>query len=202
MMEVLSRPKRDPGRKRLMDKLGTEFGRIYTRYRRQAESLYAMKPSPFSYEIPDREKHYAAEAGVWCVIKGVTPRSLLEYWHRHIKTFASRTMKIPPLSLMQSPGMVDQVACAAMDSEPPPPLPEYDKKKRDPRPESRNSFSDEGALDRRLRRGLERAGFDTQDYSDRYLMTIQQLAAGVAKGQEVFVSSKQRPMVDWAAKNL
>lgn len=202
MMELLSRPNRDPDRRKLMLKLGVEYSRIYTRYRRAAEQELGIRPSIFAYDVPEAERAYAAEAGQWCVLKGVTPREVLEYWHTHIRTFADKRMKIPPLSLMKSPGMVDQVACARVAPDVPARRTKSDKKDLDPRPPSRNSFSDASGLDRRLRRGLERAGFDTRDYNDRFLMTLQQLSQGRAAGQKVFISSKLFPMVDWAVKNL
>lgn len=197
LLEIISRHKRDATRKRVLDKIGIEFGRIYVRYRRQAENSLHLRASIFSYEIPETERQYAIDAGIQCLVKGVTPRRLLEYWHKNIRTFANRGMSIPPLALLKSPGMVDQVACAA-----PVVKSAFEEDSPKKKIEVRTSFGDTSRLDERLRRGLNRAGFDTQDYSDRYLLTVQQLAVAVSGGTEVFIPSKIQKMVDWAAKNI
>lgn len=199
LLEIIGRHKKDKTRKRVLDKIGAEFGRIYVRYRRQAESASKVRAGVFAYEVPDTERQYAVDAGIQCLIKGVTPRRLLEYWHKNIKTFANRGLIIPPLSMLKSPGMVDQVACSA-PVEIKSAFEEDDEPKR--KDEIRTSFGDTSRLDERLRRGLDRAGFDTQDYSDRYLLTVQQLAKSVGGGTEVFIPSKLRPMVSWAVDNL
>jgi hypothetical protein len=196
MLKVFKRPPRDPDRRRIMAKVGTEFVRIYTRYRRAAERQRGI---PSDYEVMDKEKPYAADAGVLCIVKGVTPRQALEYWHTNIRTFADRRMKVPPLSLLKSPGIIDQVACSALGGDD---GPQRATSSASGAPPTRNSFSDVGALDVRLRPGLNRAGFDVQDYNDRFLLTIQRTAVSIAKGQRVFVSSAIKLMVQWAVENL
>lgn len=203
LLAVIDRSERDPARRKLMAKIGTEFGRIYTRYRRTAERALGKAPSVYGYEIPEREKAYAAEAAMWCIVKGVTPRELLQYWHTHIRTFADKRMKVPPLGLLKAPGIVDQVACASLSDDPVEQGgTEGHSSASSPVPAGKNSFSDERDLDRKLRRGLERAGYDTQDYSDRYLLTVQKIAISIAKGQRIFVANKIKPMAKWAAENL
>jgi hypothetical protein len=200
MIEILNRRERDSERKRMMNKIGVEFGRIYTRYRRDAERV---KRGYSNYDIQKQEKHYASQAGMWCIIKGVTPRQVLEYWHRQIKTFADGNLDVPPLSLLKSPGIIDQVACSALGSRP-------TSEERTARPHSgkgiipsgKSSFSDTATLDRRLRPALLREGFDLSEYNDRFLLTIQKMAMNVASGRSVFVSGKLKPMVNWASHNL
>lgn len=200
LLEVFDRPERDPVRKRTMLKVGTEFGRIYTRYRRDAQRELGHLGT---YDMPKEERGYAAEAGMWCIVKGVTPRQVLEYWHANIKTFADRNLKVPPLTLLKSPGIIDRVACATLGES----GGQQRRKPRasavaDPRPVGRNSFSDMGGLDRRLRPALERAGYDLSEYNDRFLLTIQKMAISVADGRAPFVSSTVKPMVNYAARHL
>jgi hypothetical protein len=197
MIKVLERPERDPNRQKLMNKLGAEFGRIYTRYRRDVERSFGREAK---YVLWDSEKPYAAQAAMWCIVKGVSPRQVLEYWHTNIKTFANRSMKFPPLSLLKSPGIIDQVACVALDPKSPSVL--ATPKQTDGRPVGRNSFSDVSTLDRRFRPSAERAGFDLGEFSDRYLVTLQKMAMSKAQGERVFISDKLKPLVDWAAGNL
>lgn len=204
-LEVLRRKPSDQERKRLMSKIATEFSRIYTRYRKAAE----RRTRAYSdYEVERGERKYAAEAGMWCLIKGVTPRRVLEYWDENIKTFADGSMLVPPLSFLRAPANIDRVACSAISRpskrgrhEPrgkPVGIP------RDPRkPFGGNSFSDTDGLDVRLRPALQDAGFDTQDYNDRFLMTIQKNAISIASGKHVFMGAgKAKEMAKWAAEHL
>lgn len=196
MLKLLAAKERDPTRKKLMLKIGGEFARIYTRYRRDAQrDLGAIG----TYEVMEQERKYAAEAGMWCIVKAVTPRDVLEYWHTHIKTFAAKGMQVPPLSLLKSPGIIDQVACAAMDGQP---IVSKTKTGKERWAESKNSFSDPSRLDRRLRASLQREGFDMSDYNDRFLLTVQKMAMAVASGKTPFVSAEIKPMVVWAAENV
>jgi hypothetical protein len=194
VLEVLDRPGSDATRQRTLQKIGTEFGRIYTRYRRDAQRALGHIGG---YDMPTNERPYAADAGMWCVIKGVTPRQVLEYWHANIKTFADKGMKIPPLSLLKSPGIIDQVACASIGTKQGAPA-----RNGDPRPAGRNSFSDINTLDSRLRPALEAAGFDMSEYNNRFLVTIQKMAISMAGGNAPFVSATLKPMVSFAARTL
>lgn len=207
MCDILMRPARDAERKQLVEKLGIEFGRIYVRYRKGAEAERG-KRSIYALGIPEAEQHHAEEAGVQCILKGITPRNLLEYWHKNIRTFADRDMIIAPLALMKSPGMVDQAACSHVvggakvprsysDASPTPTATPTDV-----RPVSRNSYASPGALHAGLRRGLERAGFDMRDFNDAYLVTIQNMAKKYATDEDFLPSKQLRPMVVWAAENL
>jgi len=53
-----------------------------------------------------------------------------------------------------------------------------------------------------LRPGLLEAGFDLTGISDRYLLTVQNAAQGLAMGWPLFVAGRQKPLVDWAVENL
>jgi hypothetical protein len=109
-------------------------------------------------------------------------------------------MKFPPLSLLKSPGIVDQVACILLDPKTTSVL--ATPNQPDGRPTGRNSFSDINALDRRFRPSAERAGHDLSEYSDRYLVTLQKMAMSKAQGERIFISDKLQPLVDWAVENL
>jgi hypothetical protein len=194
-LEILAGSKKAAAYKSLVKKLGSAFSRIYERYRREAERQIKGKAY---YTMFDTERKKCEVVGVLCVMKGVTPSALIEYWDRNIKHFADGSLLIPPLTLLASPSNVDAVAVSSLAAR---------KTRRDldkPTPVAkRNSFSDVDGLDRRLRPGLERAGFSTQAYNDRYLLTVQHNAISLAKGVDlVLAGGKMRRMCEWAAKNL
>lgn len=191
LLRILSKSKRDVKRKKLIAKLGVEFSRIYVRYRRAAE-VSQGRPISFSSTLPEKEKGYAAEAGVLCIEKGVTPRQVLEYWHEHIGSFAHKGLTIPPLSMLKSSAMIDQVACSNLDG----------KKRKKPKKKQRNTFAQTNSLDDRLRAGIESLGLDSSEYSDRFLATIQSMADSIRNGNKIFMSPQLRPIVAWAVENL
>lgn len=202
MIEVLNRKPRDPERRALYRKLTSEFGRIYARYRRMLQKEAGNQPS---YLLPDKERdRYAGEAAMWCIIKEVTPRQVLEYWAANIRNFADGTMKIVPLSFLSSPANIEQVVCSVMEHtdggqrkwKPG----DFDKAKQSQH--VGHSFSDVSKLHKGLRRGLIEQGFDVRNCDDRYLMSIQVAAISVAKGHRMFISSAIRDMVVWAAENI
>jgi hypothetical protein len=202
LIAVLNRKPRDSERKRLMSKVATEFGRIYTRYRRQAERRTGRSYS--EYEVLPDERKYAAEAGMWCIQKQVTPRQVLEYWDENIKHFADGSMALPPLSFLRWPANIDRVACSVLGkgrkhrSAHPRPGSEAS-----PKPSGGNSFSELDGLDVRLRPALNDAGFDTVAYNDRYLLGIQFNALAIAEGRRIFMGeSRAKRMAVWAAENL
>jgi hypothetical protein len=192
---ILSKPATNPHKIKLIKKLASEFGRLYARYRRMLQKEAGNEPS---YLMPDEERKYAGLAAEWCIRKGVTPRQVLNYWHINISNFAECTLKIPPLVFLSGAANIDTVACSAMESD--------DAGWKAGQPKSAKAvthgFSDTNQLDIRLRAGLERAGIETQLYSDRYLLTVQKAAEAIAKGHKLFVPSKIRGMVDWAVGNL
>lgn len=187
MVEVLARRPNDRERRRLLKRLTTEFVRIYKRFRGEVQDQYVMDKS---------ERKQAGEAARLCVIKGVTPRQLIEYWVDNIGNFTG--MSFPPLHFLASPGNVDRVAVEVAVH---PKRPKASRHRRDKSP-TVHGYSDTGRLDPRLRRGLAEAGLDVNDFSDRYLMTVQTTARAIATGRDIFVSSRMKPFVSWAAKHL
>jgi len=195
MIEILDGSNRNQMKRRFIKKMGSEFGRIYSRYRRLLQREAGNQPT---YLLPSQEHKYAAAAAEWCVRKEVTPRQVLTYWHMNIANFAERTMKIPPLVFLSSPANIDTVACASLESS------EAGWKAGQPKPSTPSShgFSDLRQLDARLRPALERAGFETQAYNDRHLLTIQKTAIARANGARIFVGADLKAMIDWASRNL
>lgn len=189
-------------RKRIVAKLGEQFARYYTRYRRQAEATSGRGRSP--YEMFESERPHAEAVAVNLILKGITPRELLEYWHEHIGGFLS-DLSIPPLAFLKSGSAIDQVVCHAPHR---PPHSSSKQQRAQPRPTRERarpaggtSFSDKGPLDVKLRAALEKAGFETQMLNDRYLLSVQYNACSVARGDDVFLSKKMRGMVEWLAEN-
>lgn len=191
MIEILERPKSNTERKAMVAKLGSEFLRIYSRYRRTKEISYATVP---------QEKKHAENVAILCIYKGVTPTQLIAYWEEHIGDFTD--MKVPPLTFLMSAGNVDRVACeVGMNNGKLKQSSTKDKRPDGPMPNG-HAYSDTSRLDSRLRPALIEAGFDLKQYDDRYLLTIQSAARSVARGTNMFVSRSMKAMVEWAAMNL
>lgn len=204
MRTVLARKPRDPERAALVKRLETEFCRLYTRYRRAAER--ANGRPVVTYEVTQKERKYAQAAGVLCVQRGVTPRQLMEFWHANIKHFKrASNMQVPSLSFLSSVANVDTVACGLVLDETAPGGSRIGSNAEGDgvRPREGNSFSDTARLDARLRPGLEGAGFSTRQLNDRYLLTVQKNAQGIATGRDIFIGKGPlRDMSLWAARNL
>lgn len=187
--KVLMARKNDPARLRLEQVLGEKFALIYTRYRRQVQPNY---PRPL-----DEDFKYCRAAARLCILKQVRPFQVIKYWHEHLPHFTG--MKFPPLPFLASSGNIDQVSVEAGIAGGKTPG-AGGKKPDDPRI---HAYSDVGGLHPSLRSGLTSAGFDLRKFSDRHLLTVQATATAVARGHtDMFISSKLRPMVDWAVKNL
>lgn len=191
-MELLDRNPQSPLRRQFLEKIETECTRLYTRYRREYDNLYEVYP---------KERTYMREFGALCIRKGVTPSQVLAYWREHIGEFANKTMDIVPPSFLKSASNIDTAAIAVMAST------RGGKRKWKPGSFKEehtpvHSYSDTSMLHPRLRRGLESAGFDVSGYSDRYLMSVQSPAKDLAAGRTPFISSKIRPMAEWAAEHL
>lgn len=170
LLEILARKKRDPERVALIAKLAREFMRVYSRYRGEAErNLRGLA----NYKPSDGETRFAATAAVLCIQKGVTPTRLIRYWDEHVSDFTD--MKIPSLSFLSRVANVDTVACA----------PEKETRKK---PRAGSSFSAIGGLHVGLRAELERAGYDTRAYNDRFLLGIQSNAIAIAEGRDIFIA--------------
>lgn len=205
MRTLLARKARDPARAALVKRLETEFCRLYTRYRRAAER--ANGRPVVTYDVTDKERKYAAAAGVMCVQRGVTPRQLMEFWHANLKHFRrAANMNVPTLSFLSSVANIDTVACGLVLDETAPGgarIGTSDPEGNGARPRAGNSFSDTTRLDARLRNGLEGAGFSTRELNDRYLLTVQKNALGIAAGRDIFIGKGPlRDMSLWAARTL
>lgn len=203
MQRVLDLPKKNSKRAELVERLGTEFSRLYSRYRQKADRAKGRSYS--NYKVEEGERRYAAAAGVLCIQKSVTPRQVLEYWHEHIKHFSGKASKmtVPGLSFLSSAVNIDTVACSIVPDPKAPGGARVIKGEILTKPKAGNSFSDTSGLDVRIRPGLESAGFHTQDYNDRYLLTVQKNAIAIASGRDIFIAKGPlRDMSRWAAKNL
>jgi hypothetical protein len=190
MIEILDQADSHPIKQQVVEKMASEFGRIYSRYRRMLQKQKGNAPS---YLLPPQERKYAAKAAEWCIRKEVTPKQVLVYWHLNIGNFAEKKMGIPPLVFLSSPANIDTVACSSLD--------ELEDEGKPPKAVG-HGFSDTRELDHRLRPALQRAGFETVLYNDRHLLTIQKTAQAVARGVRLFVGAELKEMVDWAAENL
>lgn len=195
LIAILDRPKSDPSRQAIVEKLTSEFGRLYSRYRRMVQKASGNKPG---YLLPVTERRFVERAAILCIQKSVTPRAVLTYWHHHIDQFADANMEIPPLVFLSSPANIETVVCAEWETG------SVGWNSGQPKIESNvgHSFSDLRQLDPRLRKALSKAGFAVNTFDDRYLLTIQRMAETVALGLNVFISASVKPIVDWAATNL
>lgn len=192
----LDRPPQSPRRRNLIAKLETEACRIYTRYRREFNQTYS---------VTDGERKYMRAFGELCIRKGVTPKQVISYWRVHIKTFANQGLEIVPPHFISSPANIDTAAIAVMVATKGGKRkwkgPESFKSERTP---ITDSFSDVSKLHPKLRKGLESAGFDISDYTDRHLMSVQSPAITIAKGRgnDVYMSKRLRAMAEWAAEHI
>jgi hypothetical protein len=195
------RPNERRLRSALISKLRTEFVRIYTRYRRAA--LMEKGATSCHYEVSREEYKYAEKVAIACIVKGVTPKQVLKYWHDRIKHFANRKMQVPPLTFLSQPAFIDEVSISLMDT----PTEEGGSTGEGGhwKPGKRKTMylGDTSQLHPRLRRDLMAAGFDLSKYNDTDLATIQDYAMDV-KGEAVgikLVPEALRPMIKWALDN-
>lgn len=203
MQQILDLPTKSTRRAELVARLETEFCRLYSRYRQKADRAKGRSYS--NYKVTDRERKYAATAGVLCIQKAVTPRQVLEYWHDHIKHFSGKAsgMTVPGLAFLSSAANIDTVACSVVPDDKAPGGARVVKAEVLTKPKAGNSFSDTSGLDVRLRPGLEAAGHATQAYNDRYLLTVQKNAIAIAAGRDIFIAKGAlRDMSRWAATAL
>jgi hypothetical protein len=187
-VEILSRKASDSDRKKLVKLLGAQFMRVYIRYRKTVQPRWSST---------DEDLKTARAAARLCLLKSVTPRQLIEYWHEHVGDFTG--MQFPSLSFLAAPGNVDCVSAIVALGGNVKAKPKAKKRGASP---PIHAYSDPSELDSRLRVGLRDAGFDVRTFSDRALLTIQSTARAKSRGVDVFVSSKMRPMVEWAMENL
>lgn len=197
MLKTLKLAPQSPKRRELVDKLGDEYARIYTRYRRmdQRENGRVV-----SYEFSSKEKKHAIAAAILCLQYAVTPRQVLEYWHAQIKHFADAKLRVPPITFLTSPTNVDRVACQVTEVQA--------EKGRQWRigdfinPDRGHGFGDTSRLHPGLRPGLEGAGFDLSEVSDRDLMTVQGAALDLVMGNLLSLGGVYGKMAVWAAEHV
>ena len=190
LIRILNKTNRNPIKKKLLEKLRTKFAWSYIIYRRQLQEIDGRKPS---FRLPDDEMKYAERAAVHCIRKEVTPRQVLKYWHEHIGNFKNSGMKVPPISFLSAAANIETVSCSD--------LKELDEPKKKV---SRfgNSFADLNQYDFRVREVLEKGGYNTTKYSDKYLLSVQFAAKAFALGTELFVEKTIRPMAKYLARTL
>lgn len=199
IVRALRKPSNDQFRRHVVSKLGVEFSRIYMRYRRDAERR-VTKRAYSDYEVHGGEHKLCEQAGVLCILKGVTPRQVLEFWDGNIRNYTNDRLLIPPLALLASASAIDRVATSAIGTTARRTKPQAE---RPIRATDRNTFSGTDGLDVRLRPELTRHGFDTTMFNDRYLLTIQHNAIAVAKGRSIFMAEgRVRNMVMCAVEHL
>lgn len=195
ILVALGRSPHDRLRRALVGKLGKEFGRIYERYRKDVER---RQRGISSYQLTSGERKACEAAGVLCIQRGVTPRQVLEYWHKNIGQFTDGSLVIPPLSILKSPAAIDRVSVSSMAN---PRTAGRERPTVQPKLE-RNPYATAG-LDVRLRPALERAGYPMNKYNDRFLLSIQHNAIALASGKKVFLAEgAMKDMVSWAASHL
>lgn len=190
--QFLERDEGDEKRKRMVVRLGKSFRSVYGAYRRTFQPWYQA--------IGEKELRASEKAAVLCVAKGVRPSTLVAYWDGHVGEFTSQ--RFPALSFLSSPTIVDQASAVGVadPQKPEPRRRSAGRAERGAAPEVHAYNPDN--LDPRLRPALVEAGFDLTEWSDRYLMTIQNAAKTVARGVPIFVSGRMKGMVDFAASHL
>jgi len=181
--------------KREMEKkLQSEFIRMYERYR-----VLVVRERGWArgaYAVMEGEKKYALKAAVACIVKGVTPRQVLEYWHSHIGNFADSKMPVPPITFLSQPANIDTVSIDVMSGGSAAP--------RKGTKGTLHTMSDTSMLHPGFRAALAEEGFDLSDLNDSYLTTIQAYAIDIVSGavKARLIPAKIRPMVKWAADNF
>jgi hypothetical protein len=179
-------------------KLESEFTRMYERYRRMV--LRENGSAKTMYEVMEGERKYALKAAVACIVKGVTPRQVLEYWHNHIGDFADSKMPVPPITFLSQPANIDTVQISTMPGQSNKPK----RARKRGRLPSVHTMSDTSLLHPKLRKALMSQGFDLMEMNDSYLTTIQAYAIDIVSGavDVRLIPSKIRGMVKWAAENF
>jgi hypothetical protein len=185
ILKILDLPKKNPARKELIQELGKKFSEIYYSYRHKLEEASGVTNN-FKASFGQNEKHarMAAEA---CIVLGVTPQFVIRHYHENRDRFSNK-LKYIPLSMLSNSAMIDSAVSAYFGSK--------------DTVEFGSSFESEDQLHPLLRKKLEEAGFATQEFSDEYLLTVQGAAETIADGFPLFVPSRMKGMVHWAAKHV
>lgn len=189
-------------RKQLLEKLRQEFSRVYERYRRAVLREKGARMTMYSV-LPEEHK-YAERAALACIMRGVTPTQVFQYWHENIGNFADARMPVPPLTFLSQPANIDAVAIAGLGAAKREALPPRARAPKREREASMHPLSDTSLLHPGLRRSLMDAGFDLSKINDKYLVTVQAYALDVAHGGEElrFIPIAMRGMVKHAAEKV
>jgi hypothetical protein len=180
---VMARGPKDPERRSLLNMLGSEMELLYGRYRRGVER---REGKVGTFVIFGGEKRHARTVAEHCVMRDVHPVELLKYWDENIGNFTDQ--RYPTLAFLKGAHAVEQLAGA--------------KSTKEKAPKDGNSYSDIEGLHPKFRRRLEEAGYRTQLYSDRHLVSVQYMASLKHRGKSFFIDGADlRRMVMWAAKH-
>ena len=183
-LEVLDRDSNSRERKALISKIGCEFSRIYERFRREIDRRERGGIAGYRFTESPGERRACEDIGILCLRRSITPRQLLEYWNIHVRDFTDGRLRVPSLNFLRVSANVDRVATGKLSE---PVRAKSERALSIVRPIERNTFSATAGLDVRIRPTLEKAGFDTTMYSDRYLMSIQHNAVAIAEGHPIFL---------------
>ncbi len=180
---VMDRNIKDPERRSLLNMLGNEMELLYGRYRRAAERQDGKSGR---FIVFGGEKRHARTVAEHCLMRDVHPVELLQYWDRNIGNFTDN--RYPTLAFLKGAHAIEALAAK--------------RQQKDAKPSDGNSYSNIQGLHPKFRRHLEEAGFRTQRYPDRMLLSIQFMASMRVRGKRFFIDSlDKRKMIEWAAKN-
>jgi hypothetical protein len=181
--DVISRSGNDAEKRSLVNMLGSEMELLYGRYRREKERESGKAGR---YMVYGGEKRYAKIVATNCLMRDIHPVELLQYWDDNASHFTDQMY--PTLAFLKGAYAIETIAT---------------RKPKDAKPKDGNTHSDLEGLYPKFRRLLEDAGFATQRYPDRMLLSIQYMAVQKAKGHNFFIDDKdKRKMIEWAAKEI
>src|SRR5262245_16777521 len=178
---VLQRNGNDREKKSLLAMLGSEMELLYSRYRHSLERIDGRTPT---YRMFSGEKRHARQVVENCLQRDIHPVELLRYWDGQISSFVD--MRYPTLAFLKGSVAIERLAA---------------RKEEKVKPKDGNSYSNLNGLHPKFRSQLEEAGFPTQAYPDRMLLSIQYMAVQRARGHKFFVDNEQqRKMIYWSAR--
>jgi hypothetical protein len=132
------------------------------------------------------EKRYAKIVATNCVMRDIHPIELLKYWDDNVGHFTDQMY--PTLAFLKGAYALETMAV---------------RKPKNAKAPDGNTHSQLEGLYPKFRIRLEEAGFATQKYPDRMLLSIQYMAVQKAKGHVFFIDDQnQRKMIEWAAKEI
>lgn len=173
-------------RRALVAKMGAEFIRQYTRWRKINDPYFKLHAS---------EEKFGAQGAILAFERGVTPEQLIRYWATHIQKFR---LRYAPFHFIAAGANIDAAASFYSLNGPKADPAKIEDSKGSNVAAGLHGYADTNALHPALRSGLVEAGHNVAEWSDRELMTVQNAAKAIASGRDLFVSSRLRPLVDWA----